>query len=114
MHHDSSAAQTQEECPISMTRPSRPRQPVQRFKTTHTPRPPRSQTPSEILWHTDPSHKKERLSWIGKEVSKFFPTHGTFKGKIQQYQYASDDYFGLWTTLSRTKTTTLNESRTSP
>ncbi len=67
-------------------------QPVQRYKTTHTPRPPRSQTPSEILWHTDPAHRQERLSWIGKDVSKFFPTHGTFKGKVQQYHYASDNY----------------------
>jgi hypothetical protein len=32
------------------------------------------------------------LSWIGKDVSKFFPTHGTFKGKVQQYHYASDNY----------------------
>jgi hypothetical protein len=32
------------------------------------------------------------LSWIGKDVSKFFPTHGTFKGKAQQYHYASDNY----------------------
>jgi hypothetical protein len=75
-----------------MTRPSPARQPVQRFKTTHTPRPPRLKTPSETLWHTDPAHKKERLSWIGKEVSKFFPTHGTFKGKVQQYHYVSDHY----------------------
>jgi len=32
------------------------------------------------------------MTWIGKEVRKFFPTHGTFKGKIQQYHYASDNY----------------------
>jgi hypothetical protein len=32
------------------------------------------------------------LGWIDKEVSKFFPTHGTFKGKVQQYDYASDHY----------------------
>jgi hypothetical protein len=44
------------------------------------------------LWHTDPAHRQERLSWIGKDVSKFFPTHGTFKGKVQQYHYASDNY----------------------
>jgi hypothetical protein len=89
---DSAAIQNQQESPNSMTRPSRARQPVHRFKTTHTPRPPRLQTPSEILWNTDPAHKKERLSWICKEVSKFFPTHGTFKGKVQQCHYASDHY----------------------
>ncbi len=75
-----------------MTKPSRARQSVQRFKTTHTPRPPRTPTPSQILWNTDPTHKQERLSWRGKEVSKFFPTHGTFKGKVHQYHYASDHY----------------------
>ena len=32
------------------------------------------------------------MSWIGKDVCKFFPTHGTFKGKVQQYHYASDNY----------------------
>jgi hypothetical protein len=89
---DTATAQTQEESPSSMTRPSRVRQRVQRFKTTHTPRPPRTPTPSQILWNTDPTHKQERLNWIGKEVSKFFPTHGTFKGKVHQYHYASDHY----------------------
>ena len=90
--NDSAPIHTEEESPTNLTRPSRARQPVQRYKTTHTPRPPRSQTPSEILWHTDPAHRQERLSWIGKDVSKFFPTHGTFKGKVQQYHYASDNY----------------------
>ena len=90
--NDSASIHTEEESPTNLTRPSRARQPVQRYKTTHTPRPPRSQTPSEILWHTDPAHRQERLSWIGKDVSKFFPTHGTFKGKVQQYHYASDNY----------------------
>jgi hypothetical protein len=90
--NDSARIHTEEESPTNLTRPSRARQPVQRYKTTHTPRPPRSQTPSEILWHTDPAHRQERLSWIGKDVSKFFPTHGTFKGKVQQYHYASDNY----------------------
>jgi hypothetical protein len=80
--YDSAPIHTEEESPTNLTRPSRARQPVQRYKTTHTPRPPRSQTPSEILWHTDPAHRQERLSWIGKDVSKFFPTHGTFKGKV--------------------------------
>jgi hypothetical protein len=115
---DSSAIQTQEESPASLVRPSRAREQVQRFKTNHTPRPPRSQTPSEILWNTDPTHEKERLSGIGKEVSgigkevqKLFPTHGTFKCKVQQYHYASDNY--PTTTLSRTKTTMLNEFPTS-
>jgi hypothetical protein len=89
---DTATAQTQEESPSSMTRPSRVRQTEQRFKTTHTPRPPCTPTPSEILWNTDPTHKQERLSWRGKEVSKFFPTHGTFKGKAHQYHYASDHY----------------------
>ena len=115
---DSSAIQTQEESLASLVRPSRAREQVQRFKTNHTPRPPRSQTPSEILWNTDPTHEKERLSGIGKEVSgigkevqKLFPTHGTFKCKVQQYHYASDNY--PTTTLSRTKTTMLNEFPTS-
>jgi hypothetical protein len=90
--NDTARIHTEEESPTNLTRPSRARQPVQRYKTTHTPRPPRSQTPSEILWHTDPAHRQERLSWIGKDVSKFFPTHGTFKGKVQQYHYASDNY----------------------
>ena len=90
--NDSASIHTEEESSTNLTRPSRARQPVQRYKTTHTPRPPRSQTPSEILWHTDPAHRQERLSWIGKDVSKFFPTHGTFKGKVQQYHYASDNY----------------------
>ncbi|NBO65472.1 MAG: hypothetical protein EBU88_11640, partial [Acidobacteria bacterium] len=90
--NDSAPIHTEEESSTNLTRPSRARQPVQRYKTTHTPRPPRPQTPSEILWHTDPAYKQERLSWIGKEVSKFFPTHGTFKGKVQQYHYASDNY----------------------
>ena len=66
---DTATAQTQEESPSSMTRPSRVRQTEQRFKTTHTPRPPCTPTPSEILWNTDPTHKQERLSWIGKEVT---------------------------------------------
>jgi hypothetical protein len=92
MDNDSSAIQAQEESLVSWTRSSRARQPVQCFKTTHTPRPPRSQTPSEILWNTDPAHKKEGLNWIGKEGSKFFPTHGTFEGKVQQYHYDSDNY----------------------
>jgi hypothetical protein len=83
--NDSAPIHTEEESPTNLTRPSRARQPVQRYKTTHTPRPPRSQTSSEILWHTDPAHRQERLSWIGKDVTRFFPTHGTFKGKVQQY-----------------------------
>ena len=62
-------------------------------------------------WNTDPAHKKERLSWIGKEVSKFFPTHGAFKGKVQQYHYKLT--MPLTTTLSRTKTTMLNVFPTS-
>jgi hypothetical protein len=32
------------------------------------------------------------LSWIGKDASKIFPTHGTFEGQVQQYHYASDNY----------------------
>ena len=59
--NDSAVIQTQEASPLSTTRPSRARQPVQRFKTTHTPRPPRLQTPSEILWNTDPAHKTNSL-----------------------------------------------------
>jgi hypothetical protein len=45
-------------------------------------KPPRQPTTNENLWHTNPKHEKERLSWIGKEVAKNFPGHGTFKGKI--------------------------------
>jgi hypothetical protein len=80
--NDSCAIATEEETSASVTRPPRIRQPVQRYKTT-TPRPPRLQTPSEFLWHKDPEHKKERLSLIDKEVNKFFPTRGIFKGKVQ-------------------------------
>jgi hypothetical protein len=89
--NDSCAIATEEEPSASVTRPPRIRQPVQRYETT-SPRSPRSQTLSEVMWHTDPKYKKERLSWIGKEVNKFFPTHGIFKGKFQQYHYASDKY----------------------
>ena len=45
--NDSASIHTEEESPTNLTRPSRARQPVQRYKTTHTPllahsRPPRS------------------------------------------------------------------------
>ena len=102
--NDSASIHTEEESSTNLTRPSRARQPVQRYKTTHTPRPPRSQTPSEILWHTDPAHRQERLSWIGKDVSKFFPTHGTFKARFNNITTP------LTTTPSLTKTMTLSES----
>ena len=95
--NDSASIHTEEKSPTNLTRTSRARQPVQHYKPTHTPRPPCSQTPSEILWNTDPAHRQERLSWIGKDVSKFFPTHGTFKGKVQH-------------TPLLTKTMTLSES----
>jgi hypothetical protein len=104
---DSSAIQSQEESPAPLTRPSRARQQVQHFKTTHTPRPPRSQTPSEILWNTDPSHKKERLSWIGKEVNNsslyMVPSEAKFNNITMP----------LTITLLPTKTTMLNTFPTS-
>jgi hypothetical protein len=42
--NDSAPIHTEDESPTNLTRPSRARQPVQRYKTTHTPRPPRSVT----------------------------------------------------------------------
>ena len=96
-HDEDNEEDTEEEssAPIATSKPRRTSKPPSTFKGsnyTSPPKPPRQPTTYENLWNSNSNHKQERLSWIGKQVSKHFPGHGIFKGKVSEYHYASDNY----------------------
>ena len=88
---DESSSESDTEEP-GASRTLRTRTPKTSIKTTITNPSALRKQATLTRYTTDSDYKRQRDSLLQTEVTRYFPGHGTFKGKITEYYPATDTY----------------------